>query len=430
MPFTKYENDSVEESHTIDPDNLPIFLIPGINGNGNELYALAEAINTKRGGRTPIYIYEEPIIDGEPLQFTLAEHAALIAEEIQEIRQFSPLPYILVGYSFGGILSYEVALKLQSQNYDPRLYIIDEPSKTYSQNYMKKDTDSFKTDLVRIVNYAATLSNIHPISITNQLLSKLHLLTLEERIDQLASEVMGSQAAPIQESQESSFYTFLETAKRNLRNILRSERDQENKLSNIHLIFTNETALKYSDGKQTAPQFTGGWEVPCSTKPKHLNPSLTSELSKQPHMALLKGSEKEKKPQRDLAAEMTSTLTNVINAVSGIGVSLMDAVTSKPKEQKDYSNAELVAGLITNNLKNEITEKYLMQQHMQDILRRNKKRSPIQFFNLFNTSKDMTNAVDAAPLDANKAGDNIDDDSFRNDETRQSARSSRTSLAA
>ena len=245
MPFTKYENDSVPESHTIDPDNLPIFLIPGINGNGNELFALAEAINTKRGGRTPIYIYEEPTIEGVPLQFTLSEHASLIAEEVQEIRQFSPLPYILVGYSFGGILAAEVALKLQTLNHDPRLYVIDEPSKAISQNYIKNDSESFKTDLVKIVNYAATLSGIKPITITNDLLATLHLLTLEERIDQLTSEVLGSQVASVQKSQESSFYTLLETAKRNLRNILLADIGSENKLTNVHLIFTNKTTLKY-----------------------------------------------------------------------------------------------------------------------------------------------------------------------------------------
>lgn len=404
MPFQKYENGSVEESHTIDPDNLPIFLIPGIIGNGSELFALAEAINKKRGGRTPIYIYEEPIIDGEPLQFTLSEHASLIAEEVQEIRQSSPLPYILVGYSFGGILASEVAVKLQALHHDPRLYVIDEPSCAISRDHIKNDTETFKTDLVKIVNYAATLSGITPITITSQLLTNLRLLTLEERIDQLASEVLDSQPASVQEAQENSFYTLLETAKRNLRNILLSETGTENKLTNVHLIITNETALKYSEGKQTALQFIGGWDAICQNKPKHLNPALTSKLSKQAHMDLLKG--KSKAPSSDPAA---SADIGASIAVAGI-------------EQREDSNAELVAGLITNNLKNEITQKDLMQKHMQEILRRNKKRSPIQFFNLFNTSKDFTSSSDAAPLDVIKADNLLDEDAYLNES--QSARSS------
>lgn len=420
MPFTKYENDSVPESHTIDPDNLPIFLIPGINGNGNELFALAEAINTKRGGRTPIYIYEEPTIEGVPLQFTLSEHASLIDEEVQEIRQFSPLPYILVGYSFGGILAAEVALKLQTLNHDPRLYVIDEPSKAISQSYIKNDSESFKTDLVKIVNYAATLSGIKPITITKDLLATLHLLTLEERIDQLTSEVLGSQLASVQKSQEDTFYTLLETAKRNLRNILLADIGSENKLTNVHFIFTNETALKYSDGKLNAQQFNGGWDDICQNKPKHLNPSLTSKLSKQLHMDLLKGPT-EKEPTKNLYEDALDAVGNAIKAVSAIGISLMDAVTSTPKETKEDSNAELVAGLITNSLKNEITQKDLMQKHMQEILRRNKKQSPIQFFTLFNTSKDLSNPIDSVQ---------IDDDLYLKDQSESLPRNSFGGIAA
>lgn len=367
MPFTRFENDSVEESHTIDPENLPIFLIPGINGNGNELRALAEAINQKRDGRTPIYIYEEPIFEGEPLKFTLAEHAALIADEIQEIRQFSPLPYILVGYSFGGVLAADVALKLQKLNYDPRLYVIDEPTKSLSKQYCKEDSDNFKRDLGKIVNYAATLSGIKPIEINKDILSSLELLTLEERIDQLASVVLGLQDS-IQNSQEVSFYTFLQTAKRNLRNISLSDSDSGQKLAKTHLILTNETALKYSNGKQSAQTFTGGWDE-FSREVIQLNPYITSKLSKQLHMDLLKG---------------------------------------KPKKQKEDSNAELVAGLIIRSLENEIKQKHLMQRHLQDILSRNKKRSPIQFFNLFNNSKDLTIASDTAQLNAAKSGSGDD----------------------
>src|SRR3989338_7650949 len=130
MPFIKFISTPYEQSHTNNPDELPIFLLPGILGNGSELNSLAEAINETRNGKTPIYIYEEPTYEGKPEEMTLSEHAASIAKEILEIRQNSPIPYILTGYSFGAILAAEVARVLRSVNRDPHLYVIDEPSKS------------------------------------------------------------------------------------------------------------------------------------------------------------------------------------------------------------------------------------------------------------------------------------------------------------
>lgn len=368
MPFTKFTTSSLEQSHTNDPENLPIFLIPGILGNGNELYSLAAAINEQRKGKTPIYIYEEPIMDGEPLQLPLDNFAASIAQEVLEIRQNSPLPYILAGYSFGGILAAEVARKLLSVKHDPRLYVIDEPAESCVKRYFysdcnshdtdpsgdnDKDPDAFRTDLFNIVNYAAKLSGLQQVELSKNILSSLQFLELEDRIDHLADNVLNHQSQTTPASNEQTFSTYLEIAKRNLRYLKDSDSNPEQKLSNVHTIFTKETARKYSTDKQSLNQFKGEWDL-CSTKITQLNPLVSSRLGNQSHMDLLK------------------------------------------KE-----NAALVAGLITSNLKIEITSDYLMMRQIQAILggsvqqdkmdviieqlfNKTHKRSSMQFFNTYN----------------------------------------------
>jgi thioesterase domain-containing protein len=365
MPFTKFTTSSLEQSHTNDPENLPIFLIPGILGNGNELYSLAAAINEQRKGKTPIYIYEEPIVDGEPLQLSLDNLAASIAQEVLEIRQNSPLPYILVGYSFGGILAAEVARKLLSVNHDPRLYVVDEPAESCVKRYFDsdsdtgltsdkdKDRDAFKTDLFNIVNYAAKLSGLQQVELSKSILGSLQFLELEDRIDHLADNVLKQQTQTIPVSNEQTYSTYLEIAKRNLRNLKDSVSNPEQKLSNVHTIFTKETARKYGSEKHSLNQFKGDWDL-CSTKITQLNPLISSKLGNQSHMDLLK-----------------------------------------------EDNAALVAGLLTNNLKIEITPDFLMMRQIQAILggsvqqekmnviidqlfNKTHKRSSMQFFNIYN----------------------------------------------
>jgi thioesterase domain-containing protein len=320
MPFTKFTNSSYEQSHTNDPENLPIFLIPGILGNGNELYSLAAALNEQRQGHTPIYLYEEPIQNGGPLKMSLHEQANSMAEEILEIRQNSPLPYILVGFSFGSIEAYETALILSALNHDPRLYVIDEPSVSCVKKYFDADSTKFKSDLVSIVNYAATLSGLQSIVAENNILTAIQYLELEDRIDYLANASISKQQEQISEDAISTFYLYLEIAKRNLRNLALSDSKPSQKLDNVHLIYTKETAQKYGAEQQDNTQFTGGWDQ-CSRKINILNQDLSSTLGKQKHMDLLKA-----------------------------------------------GNASLVADLISKNLQNEITEEYLKVRHIQAIL--------------------------------------------------------------
>jgi len=297
---------------------------------------------------------------------SLAVHADKIAQEILEIRQFSPLPYILVGYSFGGILASEVAKELQASKYDPCVYVIDEPALSCVKKYMEPaNNHDFYKDLAKIVNYAALLSGITQIELTGEFLAEHMSDEFEEFVYHFAVEITENPAnTHINDDNVSNFITYLEIAKRNLRNIAYSDSQNMKKHDNVHVIFTNETALKYSGGIQSAKNFIGEWDQ-CSTHVTHLNPTITSKLSTQPHLDLLKGVDGEKLKQ---------------------------------------NNAALVAGLITHNLKQEISPKSLMQKHLQAFYNQlysatNKKPpSPMQFFNLFNSNKVPQNNFDENPV--------------------------------
>lgn len=358
MPFIKYMSNSFEQSHTNNPEELPLFLIPGILGNGSELYSLAAAINEQRNGKTPIYIYEEPINEGKPEEMPLSEHAASIAKEILEIRQNSPLPYILTGYSFGAILASEVAHVLRSVNRDPHLYVIDEPAKPCLRQCFEDHSDTFNKDLLKITNYAAKLSGMQTIQPMQGLLDAIQHMELEDRIDYLANSTLTNQEHPVSDDNASIFYTYREIAKRNLRNVIQSDSEPPQKLENIHLIFTEETTVKY-DQANVAAMFTGGWDQ-YSDRITHLHQQAPDELAKQSHIDLLKA-----------------------------------------------GNAMTVATLITESLKREITSELLMRRHLQEVLggslqeenmhaiidqlfnkSQSQKRSSLQFFSMFTPPRD------------------------------------------
>jgi thioesterase domain-containing protein len=317
--FIKFTNNSYEQSQTVDPDNLAIFLFPGVLGNGNELEALAAAIDKQRKGRTPIYIYNKPTINGSPLEMTGDEEAASIADEMQYIRRDSKLPYILAGFSYGSNVVHQVAEHLSARGFDPRKYVIDAGSPACIAAYIEKDNDDLKRDLVNIVNYAARLSGMQEIKLNEKIFTKLQDIELEDRIDHIGDEVVHGQAANIDEDILASFYTYLEIAKQNLRNLAYPTISKQNKTTHTHLILTKETSLKYGAAESGSISFAAGWDE-CSSKVTRLNRHTSSKLWHQTHMSLL-----------------------------------------------TEENAGLVAGLITNSLNREITADLLRQRHAEAI---------------------------------------------------------------
>ncbi|MCY7336758.1 MAG: phosphopantetheine-binding protein, partial [Chamaesiphon sp.] len=87
----------------------PLFCFHPIGGNVLEYYPLAEYLGQDR----PIYGLQSQGLDGK--QQLVTSIAEMASNYIQEMLTIQPQePYLLIGYSFGGLLVYEVAQQLQA----------------------------------------------------------------------------------------------------------------------------------------------------------------------------------------------------------------------------------------------------------------------------------------------------------------------------
>jgi amino acid adenylation domain-containing protein len=91
----------------------PLFLIHSIGGNILEYYLLSHYLGQNR----PVYALQSQGLDGKQEPLTSVEDMA--SHYLQEIQTVQPQgPYFLAGYSFGGLIAYEIAQQLcvQGQN--------------------------------------------------------------------------------------------------------------------------------------------------------------------------------------------------------------------------------------------------------------------------------------------------------------------------
>ncbi|WP_310422568.1 amino acid adenylation domain-containing protein [Chamaesiphon sp. VAR_48_metabat_135_sub] len=88
----------------------PLFCIHPVGGNVLEYYPLS----TYLGLEQPMYGLQSPGLDGVAAPLTRIEEMADLY--IQEIQRLQPQgPYLLLGYSFGGLVAFEIARKLDLQ---------------------------------------------------------------------------------------------------------------------------------------------------------------------------------------------------------------------------------------------------------------------------------------------------------------------------
>ncbi len=88
----------------------PLFCIHPVGGNVLEYYPLAHQLGLDR----PIYGIQSQGLDG--IQAPLTQIEAMAASYISDIQSVQPDgPYLLVGYSFGGLIAFEIARQLESQ---------------------------------------------------------------------------------------------------------------------------------------------------------------------------------------------------------------------------------------------------------------------------------------------------------------------------
>ena len=85
----------------------PLFCLPGLHGHAFRFRHLVGLL----GDDQPIYGLQYPGLDGQAVPLTRVEDMA--AEFIQHMRRVQPGgPYYLCGYSFGGLVAYEIAQQL------------------------------------------------------------------------------------------------------------------------------------------------------------------------------------------------------------------------------------------------------------------------------------------------------------------------------
>jgi surfactin family lipopeptide synthetase A len=107
----------------------PLFCIHPVGGNVLEYYPLAAQL----GADQPIYGLQSIGLDGVQAPLTRIEDMA--AQYIREIQVLQPDgPYFLIGYSFGGLIAFEIACQLHSQGQQIELLaLLDNESPSLSK---------------------------------------------------------------------------------------------------------------------------------------------------------------------------------------------------------------------------------------------------------------------------------------------------------
>ncbi|MEH1824935.1 MAG: amino acid adenylation domain-containing protein [Nostoc sp.] len=114
----------------------PIFLLPGANGHGFYFRDLAINLGIER----PVYGLETPGRDGlSPLPESVVAHASQLIDVLRQ--QQTKSPYILVGYSSGCAVAFEMASQLEQQGEMVSLLAILDAGLVSQPEYLTNRTD-------------------------------------------------------------------------------------------------------------------------------------------------------------------------------------------------------------------------------------------------------------------------------------------------
>ncbi|HEU5281656.1 MAG TPA: thioesterase domain-containing protein [Gammaproteobacteria bacterium] len=242
----------------VSPNNVPIFLIPGIHGKSHELTPLAQALLTQSPHR-PVYIYNyDPTQSSIKKEPTLVEQAKIIADQINDLMKMSTMPFALGGFSYGCMLAVEVA-KLAPNKRIP-VFLLDGVAKEATRKYYLSAEATH--DMVAIVNSAAKMCGITPATITPESIRILsNSVDPVRRLENLHGCVVKSNTHPETNpttadsfnSPLTPYLQILATVKHNFRCIRNSiDETLPETLPQLYLLLTNET-------KQKANLADGGW---------------------------------------------------------------------------------------------------------------------------------------------------------------------------
>jgi thioesterase domain-containing protein len=132
----------------------PLFCFPGSGGNA---YVFQEMIAALPEGQ-PVYATDMEWLCAAHQEFTIEQLAAFYLDVIRRIQKNGP--YYLCGYSFGGLVAYEMAVRLIDEGDSARLVaLLDAPNPAQMLNLSSADSAQFrKTYLInRLKKYGLQL---------------------------------------------------------------------------------------------------------------------------------------------------------------------------------------------------------------------------------------------------------------------------------
>ena len=97
-------------------DDIKLFIVPAAGGLAFPQFYLAEGLS-KFGG---VYCFQDPaLIKSRPLASSLEAMAASWVYDMQQVQPEGP--YHLVGWSYGAIVAFEMAMQLKSEGEQVKL---------------------------------------------------------------------------------------------------------------------------------------------------------------------------------------------------------------------------------------------------------------------------------------------------------------------
>ena len=274
MPFKPYKQTAI--SIPTRDTQIPIFLISGILGNGGEMIDLAKRFYTQSENIRPIYVhYDQRFVNPSTIGpiLSLSDQAKIIVKDILTCLQPGPLPYVIAGYSYGATLAALVGQELKKLNQDVHLYLLDgaSPEKIHElHNPNSRDIryDELKQksilEIINIANYAARLSSLSDITLTQEELDQLYYFATESCFDDIEKRML---LANRNASNDAKIYfcNYFRIAKQNMMSLLSTDPLELHRESfdKITLFTTNETAKKFN-----TPDL--GWEK-YAKEVRHIN---------------------------------------------------------------------------------------------------------------------------------------------------------------
>jgi hypothetical protein len=311
MSFELLPESAEDNQNSCLVEGPPVFLLPGILGNREEMLAYGLALNKQfrqMKSYRKIYIYDEPIAEeventtDKTHKMSFHAHADAVAKEIAKIQPDRQTPIHLAGYSFGTNLGDEVASNLTALGYETtHLVAIDNPSLALVKARIAADSKDYQAEMVSIVNYAAKLSielidNIDPpyLTLNTQLQQIFRFNKVEGRMEYLEKHFTDQQKnLGISDEAINLFKIYVGIAKRNLLNLSLAKDTQNTRLHHIHYLFTNATALKYGASPADIKSFTGGWDKRAKLATNQVTDTNAADIRQKSHMEILTASSAE-----------------------------------------------------------------------------------------------------------------------------------------